>query len=80
MAKGGGVGDGGDKSGTEAGCGRLRLHAYGWWLREHCSRVGAGLGHGHARGRGGSTGAGREQGEGTAGARGRGGLGGGRLL
>ena len=61
---------------TRAGCGRLSLHAHGWWLREHCNGAGARPEHGHARGRGGSTGAGREQGEGTAGTRGCGGLGG----
>ena len=62
--------------GTRAGCGRLSLHAHGWWLREHCNGAGAGPGHEHAHSRGGSTGAGREQGESTAGARGCGGSGG----
>ena len=28
--------------GTKAGCGRLSLHAHGWWLREHCNGAGAG--------------------------------------
>ena len=56
--------------GTRAGCGRLSLHAHGWWLREHYNGAGIRPGHGHARGRGGRTGAGPEQGKGTAGARG----------